>query len=209
MKKTQNYPTMGKTNDSQLKLNYSSSGQLVTQAVKESTDLTSNGLLLIAAGETSASQLEHSTPASSDYGAEDLSHPLKETQLPEGQNDSTTISLAREKQSLAMQTASLHDSQLGFPKESNSTHLPATALGDEFFLIKNLAAPLSVLMGPEEQTKVELRAEYLSRFKRRGMNKGLLVFWEVVYLMDLLLMYAASRIEAFTSLIKLIDINLK
>jgi hypothetical protein len=209
MKQTQSKSTDGKTNNFQPKLNYSSFGQLVTQAVKESTDLTSNGPLTIAAGETSASLLEHSTPVSSDYGTEDLSHPLKETQLQEGQNGSITISPKMGKQSFITQATSLHDSQLGLPKESKSTHLPTTALGDEFFLIKNFAAPLSVLMGPEEQTKVELRAEHLSRFKRQGMNKGLLVFWEVWYCTDLLLMYVVSRIEAFTSLIKLIDINLK
>lgn len=64
-------------------------------------------------------------------------------------------------------------------------------------------------MGPEEEMKVELRAERLSVFKQQGMNKYLLVFWEGWYLTDLLLMYVFSRIEAFTSLIKLIDINLK
>ncbi len=209
MTQTQSKSTEGKTNDFQPKLNYSSSGQSVAQVVEESTDLIFNVLSTSAAWKTSASQLEPSTPASSDYGAEDLSHPLKETPLPEEQNDSITISPAREKQLLAMQTASSQSSQLGFPKESKPSHLPATALGDKFFLIKNFAAPLSVLMGPEEEMKVELRAERLSVFKQQGMNKYLLVFWEGWYLTDLLLMYVFSRIEAFTSLIKLIDINLK
>ena len=209
MTKTHSKPTHGKTNDSPLKLSYSSFGQLATQVNKESMALTSNGLLPIAAGETSASQLAHSTPASSDYGAEALSHPLKETQLLEEQNGSITISPRMEKQPLAMQTISFQDYQLGPQKTSQSSLLPSTALGDEFFFIKSFASPLSVLMGPEEEMKVVLRAERLRTFKQQGMRKAILVFWEVVYLMDLLLLYAASRVGAFTSLIKLIDINSK
>ncbi|MEA5452058.1 hypothetical protein VB780_26020 [Leptolyngbya sp. CCNP1308] len=209
MPQTQSQSTNGKTNDSQLRLNYSSSGQLVIRVVKESTDLTFSGPLPIAAGETSASQLEPSTPASSDCGAEGLSPLLREIQLQEEQNGSITISPRMEKQSLAMQTTLFQGYLPGFPKESRSSPPPLATLGDEFFFIKNFASPLSVLMGPEEEMKVELRAEHLSRFKRQGMNKHLLVFWEVWYLTDLLMMYVVSRIEAFTSLIKLIDINLK
>lgn len=102
-----------------------------------------------------------------------------------------------------MQTTSFQDYQLGFPKEKKPSHLLSTALGNEFFLIKSFASPLSVLMGPEEEMKVVLRAERLSRFKQQGMGKRLLVSWEVWYTLDLLLMYVVSRIEAFTSLINL------
>ena len=209
MSKFLSQTTDGKTSDSPLRLNYLSSGPSVTQADKESMALTSNGLLQIAAWETSAPPSEHSTPASSDYGAEDLSHPLKETPLQGEQNGSITISPQMEKPSLAMQTTSSQDYPPGFLKETKPSHIPATALGDEFFLIKNLASPLSVLMEPEAQMRVVHRAEHLSAFKQQGMHRFLLAFWEVVYLMDLLLFYTASRLEAFTSLLKLININVK
>lgn len=102
-----------------------------------------------------------------------------------------------------MQTTSFQDYQLGFPKENKPSHLLSTARGNEFFLIKSFASPLSVLMGPEEEMKVVLRAERLSSFKQQGMGKRFLVSWEVWYTLDLLLMYVVSRIEAFTSLINL------
>jgi hypothetical protein len=82
-------------------------------------------------------------------------------------------------------------------------------LGDDFFWIKNFASPLSCLMGLEAQTVVHMRAHYLSISKQTGMWKPLLVLWEIVFCLDLLLLYAASRIEVFTSLIKLVNINLK
>ena len=209
MTTTHSKATDGKTNDSLLKLNYSSSGQSVTQVNKESMALISNGLLPIAAWETSASQLEPSTPASSDYGVEDLLPPLKVTQLQEEQNDSITISPRMEKQSLAIQTLSSQGSQIGLQNERQPNPAPSTALGDEPFFTKQFSSPLSVLLGEEEQNKVIGRATQLSEWQKQGRSKAFVLFWDGIYLLDLLLRYAASRVEAFTSVIKLIDIKIK
>ena len=173
--------TDGKTNDSPLKLNYLFFGQSVTQVNKESMVLTSNGLLPIAAWETRASQLEHSTPASSDYGAEGLSHPLRETQLPEEQNGSITISPRMEKQSLAIQTPSSQGSQIGLQKERQPNSAPSTALGDEPFFTRQLSSPLSVLLGEEEQQMVIGRATQLGVWQKQGRSKAFVLFWDGIW----------------------------
>lgn len=209
MTQTQSKSTDGKTNDFRLKLNYSSSGQLVTRVVKESTDLTSNGLLPIAAGETSASQLEPSTPASNDYEAEGLSHPLKETQLEEEQNGSITISPRMGKQSLSMQTTSSPSLQLGLQNASQSNHSSLEALKSEPFFTRYFTSPLSLLLGEDERLYTAARTTQLREWQKQGRSTTFVLFWDGIYLLDLLLRYLASRVEAFTSVIKLIDINIK
>lgn len=214
MTKAHKQSTQEGGNASQPRLNSSSYGQSVTQATMASMDLTSNEPLLIAVGETRVSQSEHSTPVLNGFGVGDLSHPSREIQSPEAQNDSTTISLSLEGQSSTTQITSSQGYQPGSQEDRRHSLAPLASMGDDFFFMRYFASPLSCLMGPEEQIKVLGRVEYLSISKQTGMRKRRLVqrwlvLCEIAFCLDLLLLYAASRIEVFTSLIKLVNINLK
>lgn len=209
MTKAHNQSTQEGGNASQPRPNSSSYGQSATQATTASMDLTSNEPLLIAVGETRVSQSEHFTPVLNGFGVEDLSHPSREIQSQEVQNDSTTISLSLEGQSSTTQTTSSQGYQPGFQEGGRSSPALIASLGDDFFWIKNFASPLSCLMGQEEQMMVVSRAECLRIFKETGMPKPLLVAWEAWYCLDLFGFYVHSRIKIFTDLIKLVNINLK
>ncbi len=185
----------GKDINSLLKLNCSFSGQSATQAGEGSMDLTSREPSQNAAEEMSLSLLEPYIPSSKDYERKGLLTLTKVTLLQEEPSASIIISPQLESQLSTIQTTSFLDYQAGLPPTRQTSQTAAKALGEELFFTKCFSSPLSILMGPEEQTKVVARAEQLTQWRKEGRSIWFTRLWDFVYFLDLLLFYGASRLE--------------